>query len=776
MLTSSAIAGGSQLWRIPSVRPQRPRLGLLPDGVAGGRTVGMVRRLFRSDDTFRGYFLPALALAEEQLTQGKAGEVLLLASCWVATGEDRFASAAADRLLNGEITHTPTASYYSNVWEYALAYDWLYHHPLMTEEHRLHIERRIADALAMELEESDGNYPCVWHGRTQLANNILIAALALSLDERSVDFQRRAMSHYAEALRALAITQGWPEGPNYWIHNRAFPFALAADCFMTATGEEALGGLDVRETIRQAAYWQLYILQPDSRFVRLGDCWNGGLARGPGLWQPVQDYYARIARDPGLVAAADYFRTLCGKHYHPGRYGWSAVLAYDPALSMPADYDRSRPAQFLNENLPLSRLFGRRHLGEAYFVERWGDPDAAWVSFKAGDILAHHGHYDQGSFTIHRGSPLAVHSGAYGGYFGAYRLGYFVQTVSKNSILIHAPGEYGRWAREAGCFDQVTGGQRVVMPTGCRIHSVNDWLRELHRGRHYAAGEITAFASEPASFDYIAADITAAYNSTIYAEPGNTAKVSSVVRKLAFLRGPCAVIVGDRVVTTDPRFVTRWLLHTPAKPETERESRAAGESDDNGIFTTHLRWLTMEFQKGKLFHQVLLPEHPMIRKIGGPDYRGYVDREGGGENLRMESVKGEEPPECGVWRTEVIDPVERTEHVFANVLWPRLAADISPAPARLLASDPAALIVAVADWAVVFGFGDAIGGGISYHAPNGITHHLVADLPARSGWRIEHDAGGEHRLASEDGVLSFAAPAGPIRLTPTAPRGGDGHQ
>jgi len=778
------VASGSQLWDLPKVREGHPRLGLVAEGseLAGRawgqpRTVSYVRDLYQHDATFRSYLQPALDHAEEHLEKGEAIGLLIAAAGWVATGDDRYGSAAIERLVSGEISQTPTGSYYSNVWEYGLAYDWLYHHPKMTEERQRAIEERIVAALLIEFNELDGNYPCVWHGRTQLANNTLIAALSLSLHPRSGELQQRAMVHFADAMRALAMTQGWPEGPSYWIYNRAFPFGLAADCFITATGWDRIGGIDIREAIRQAAYWQLYTLAPDTTFVRLGDCWDGGLARGPGLWQPAQDYYARLAADPGVVAAADYFRALSGAHYHAGRYGWSVVLAYDPRLPMPAEYDPKQPAAYLNARLPRSRVFGRHSLGEVYFIERWGDPNATWISFKAGDLLAHHGHYDQGSFTIHRGSPLAVHSGSYGDYFGRYRLGYFVQTVAVNSLLVHAPGEFSNWCRNGGYFEEITGGQRVVMPTGCRIHSVNDWLRNQHAGWHYEAGDILASESAPDSFDYIAADITAAYNSTRYAEPGNVAKVSSVLRKLAYLRRPNAVVVLDRVVTTDPGYSTRWLLHTPGRPETDHERQVEGERED-GILTTDDRWLRMEFEKGQLFHQVLLPEQVEMLKVGGPHYRGYVHRSGGGENLVMASERGQEPARYGRWRTEVVASAPGQEHIFLNVLWPRSAGEQAPEAARLLPTDPPMPAVSAGEWAVVFAMRGELSddGPISYQAQPGTTDHLIADLPARSGWRVEAGQTCQLLFASEDGVLSFSAGPGPVRLIPSPPRGGRGHQ
>jgi len=770
------------------MRADRPRLGFRPDApglrVSAAdaqaeeapqvRTFGFVRRLFQEDETFRTYFLPALEAAERELQESPA-DPLLHAACWVATGQEQFADASVRALEEAELTATAQSSYYSEVWRFALAYDWLFSHPRMSEDGKRRIEARIADVLESELSDLDGDYSVVWHGRTQLANNSLVAALALSLDARAEQLQRRALAHYADAVRALELAEGWPEGTSYWIHNRAFPFGLAADCFITATGQTVIDGMQVTEGLRRAGLWQFYSLQPNLSFVRYGDCWDDGLIAGPGLWQPVADYYARLTRDPALVAAADHFRSHSRRRYHSGRYGWSAVLTYDPAIPMPGSYDSRCPEAYLNARLSHSQVMGRHTLGEAFLTDGWGNPDATWISFKAGDVMAHHGHYDQGSFTIYAGAPLAVHSGDYVDYFGAYRLGYFVQTVAVNSLLVQSPGEFGSFSRRAGNFDQVTGGQRVVMPTGSHMVSVNDWLRNLHAGRHYAAGEIVAFESLPDEYDYLAADLTRAYNSTLYAEPGNEAKVSAVTRKLAYLRQPRAVVILDRVVTADPSYQVQWLVHTPARPETASESQVAGQPDD-GIAATSDRWLRVEHGKGQLFQQCLLPAEASILKIGGPSHRHYVETADGAINLEPSGRRREEPKDYGMWRVQVNSPGQRQEHLFLNVLWPRLRGDAKPEPAHLVSCAGGVVVVQVADWLVVFAVEGELRSPVTYQAPAGASKHLIVDLPARSTWSIAGQGESAARPASVEGVLRLEGPPEAVALTLLPGRSKGGHQ
>ena len=769
---------------LPAVRPDHPRLGFEPRGAEGAGAFDTVRRLFREHEAFRSYLLPTVERATADIENANSDEPLrggphTYAACWVATGEDRFAEAGIARLLEGRITLTATSSYYSNAWYFALAYDWLYHHPAMTAGKRERIEERIAAALWEELVELDGSYPAVWHGRNQLTNNTLVAALSLSVHPDREELQRRAMLHFADAARALAMSEGWPEGPSYWINNRAFPYGLAAHCFITATGTDRIGGVGLREMIRRTAYWHVYATRPDGRLASFGDAHPTGPARRAGQWVPVQEYYAKICRDPVVAASADYWRSLGESDNRRRRQGWATILSYDPEIPMPPGYDPARAADYLNERLPRAEVFGRDAMGQVFLVERWGDPDATWISFKAGDVLAHHGHYDQGNFTIFRGSPLAVQSGYYqpgdNDYVGPYHLGYYIQTIAANSLLVQAPGEFSNSARENGYFDEVTGGQRVIIPTGVDLTSVNDWRRNQHAGAHYEAGDILSFESAPGRFDYVAADITHAYNSTRYAEPGNPAKVSSVVRKLIYLREPKAVVVLDRVVTTDPKYPARWLLHTPAKPKTTVERYVAGTSPDDGIVATDNRWLETAFERGRLFHQVLLPASGPIRKIGGPTYHHYVELSSGGTNLEPEEKSESVPPSYGVWRTEVTGRHTDQDHLFVNVLWPRLADQEAPSPAALVEMRDPGLAVVVGDWVVVAAREGQFLPPIEYQSPRQVRQHLVVDLPPRSRWQIETAEGVREALASDEGVLSFEASSAFIRLDLAPPRNGVGH-
>jgi hypothetical protein len=661
-----------------------PRLVFVPEG-AGlkfGRPFARPRQLFAADPTFQAIFKKALVLPEKQQNP------VMLAACWVVSGEERFAREAILRITSEQLKQS-SEPYYSAIWQHALAFDWLYRHPSMTPEVRAKAIATIAWRLERELDELDGDGLAMWHGRTQQANNSMIAALAIG-DERP-ELLDRAAAHYLEALRALQFSEGWPEGASYWIYNRAGPFALAADCVMTALQRDRLHGLPIRDIMRTIGYWQLYQFAPNGVFEPFGDS-SGSLRLGDtGWWELTTDHYAKLSGDPGLMAGADYLRNRSPTPYGRRPYYWQMALTYEPTTRPTDAYDPAQPEIWMRRHLPRTMLFGRRSCGLAFFRGDWGDPDELFACFKAGDLLAHHDHYDCGTFTIQYGAPLVVHAGSYhGDYFGQHRLGYLIQTVSKNSLLILAPGEKtANLARfEKLGYSSLAGGQRVIRPTGFYCLSVDHFRAQLNAESHLERADITAFTGAPDSFDYIAADITAAYNSTRWAETGSVAKVSLVTRQWLYLRPEKAFVIHDRVDTTDAAFLPKFVLQSPVKPASATERLLAGNSPDDGILETTDATLVTTYRRGRLTRRSLLPAATRTLKIGGTNFHWYVEEDGSqsdgfdGVNL----VQGHGAPHRpistrpGQWRTET-EPLAPTRTTrFLNVLLPRLADDAAPLP------------------------------------------------------------------------------------------------
>ncbi|MCC7496330.1 MAG: hypothetical protein IT160_02055 [Bryobacterales bacterium] len=750
-----------------AVATDHPRLVFRNHAARGfGRTIEYVRSLDRNDPTFHAIFARAL---DQQPTRYQ--HPALFAACWVVTGKDEYAQTAIEWLLNGKITRSGSGSY-SDVWSYALAYDWLFNHPAMTPDRRNQIEQRIIERLESELAQLEETYMAMWHGRNQAANGAMVAALAVAGLPGQKANLRRAAAHYGEALRALQLTEGWPEGASYWIYNRAGPYALAADCVITALGRDHFEGISIREVMRKVGLWSVYQLTPAGFFEPYGDS-QGSLVPGEtGWWEITADYFARISGDPAVMAGADYIRNRAATPYGRRPYQWWAAISYDPAPRPSAGYDAARPELWMRAHMPQSMLFGRASLGITFLRGAWGDPDELYATFKAGDMLAHHDHYDTGAFAIQYGGLLAPRTGLYGpgGYDGTYRLGYTIQTVSSNSLLVFAPGETSAALRavKGAHWDALSGGQRVIRPTGFDCVGLAHYRSLLESGPHLKRATMLAYDSVPEHFDYLAADITAAYNSTHWAEPGSAAKVSLVTRQFLYLRPERAFVIYDRVETTKPEYTTAFLLHSLAKPEGGQEQLVAGSSPEDGILLTSARRFTTGQERGVLTHVVLLPSQSRAVKIGGPNFNNYVEEDGdeadgfNGVNLPAPGTdRVRNGAQAGLWRIQ-IEPSSRTATVrFLNVLLPRLkTAQDALLPVELLKSTTGAHAARIGTTVVVFAHDNVELSQAKVEIPVPASIILAGAKPLAT-YRL----GSRKVQADREGVAAAQVPAGSLSIT-----------
>lgn len=745
----------------PGLQSVHPRLIFRDPATPGpGRTFAEVRRLWRDDHTFQTIFAKALTIVPDKQ------EPVANAACWIVTGDDKYAAAAINT-MQSKVLSRSGEPYYSELWSYALAYDWLFAHPLMTPKIREDIETKIMARLKTELDDLDGLEMALWHGRNQAANGVMIAALAVGDLPEQNQTLRRATAHYLVSLRALQLTGGWPEGASYWIYNRAGPYARAADCVMTATGRDTLDGVDLRAVMQRIGYWSLYQFAPNGVFEPYGDS-AGSINLGEtGWWELSLDHFARLSRDSGLAAGADYVRNRSPNAYGKRPYYWNIVITYDPTIRPGHDYDPIQPEIWMRGHLPQAMLFGRNSLGTAFFRGAWGDPQELYASFKAGDLLAHHDHYDVGTFTIQRGGELAAHSGYYAEYTAPHRLGYYLQTVAANSILVLAPGETSgylrtKWPDRAS----LAGGQRVIRPTGFDCLNLDHFRDQLDAGPHLRRAEILAWRSEPELLDYIAADITAAYNSTRWSEPGQTAKVSRVTRQFLFLRPEEAFVVFDRVDTTDTRFLPKILLHTRRKPLSASETLLKGVAT-NGIMATTDHLLMIESGEGRLSQHVLLPVQMRALKIGGADYCFYAECDGdqsrGFHGRNLTEGAGRKPGSYGAdgWRVEIEPVLPRQDNRFLQVLLPRLATDRRPLPAvQLLKTDTPVIALTVDHTTVIF---SRDGLPLQHAAFYTTTKGRCLLLDAQRGGT--YSVNGTSVTADQEGILiAEAVPAGEVTL------------
>jgi hypothetical protein len=199
--------------------------------------------------------------------------------------------------------------------------------------------------------------------------------------------------------------------------------------------------------------------------------------------------------------------------------------------------------------------------GHVFLRSGW-DESATYISFNAGDHFARNQFFDAGNLTIWRGGDLAVRSGVFSGQ-DDHTANYYGRTVAANSLLICDLSEN---------FDDILpNAERDVWLNDCGQRStapgsptaINSYFLAENRSL-YETGTILRFAVE-GSMNYFRADLTAAYNSSVYTTPGNSPKVREVMREFVYLR-PGTLIVHDRVSPTNPNAVIFSLIHANNPP------------------------------------------------------------------------------------------------------------------------------------------------------------------------------------------------------------------
>lgn len=604
-----------------------------------------------------------------------------LTSCWLSTGDAATAEKIIHGLRSGYMQVARNNENYGNVWQYAFAYDFIHLYPGLKEDDRLAIEDRIRSALRHALLLLEGNSLSLWHGRTTLSSIAWLAAVVL--DPTNPDdllLITQAQAHFLETLKAVAMTEAWPEGYNYWINNRGFLFTLAANAYLNGV-EDPQNRQQMIETLRRVGYWHIYNTRPDNRAHGLGD--EGPRVDLKDETRRVIDLITQATEDPALAAYSRYLGELYGYASYYQGYRWGFLLFNDPTIT-PLPQPTRKTLSFARDYLPGAALFGKNAMNTAYFRSGWS-PQDTFISFRAGDSFTHHGHYDAGHFTLFKGAPLASNSGTYGRFFSEHRLNYYLRTVAKNSLLVVRPEEKvkpNRFFKE----NVAGGGQRITLPTGSAIRSTGQWADQLHNGLHLEGGQLLAYAGNDSRYHYIAADLTAAYNNTQYDDNGQNGKVTEATRELLYLVNTDQLIIHDKLVSTDPDYAKKWLLHTINRPRLA-DTRLLAGTEQNGILQSGARQLRIANGPGRLRVDTLYPRESITRLIGGPDYQYYVETDGDDSQLdgrnMVEGVNRKPWFEDALWRVEIQPAKPRSEDHFLTVLTPSLGEFKEVDPERL---------------------------------------------------------------------------------------------
>ncbi|MBI5502485.1 MAG: MYXO-CTERM sorting domain-containing protein [Deltaproteobacteria bacterium] len=302
--------------------------------------------------------------------------------------------------------------------------------------------------------------------------------------------------------------------------------------------------------------------------------------------------------------------------------------------------------------------------------------------------MSAHQHDEAGSFQIFRRAILTGPGGAYDAYNSDHWQNYYSQhSVHANTLAIVQPGGFFPTLQSLAdpSANVNDGGQRVLgLDLSGSTHQVPDldaYRAKKDGGPLYETGTMETF-THAACYDYVACDVTAAYDSPGFATNGNTAKVVEVSRQFVFLP-PDVLLIFDRVESTDPSYRKRFLLHVPGTLELGTPRYVVRNGG------------------GVLLARTLLPAAPAVDVIDGfrVDGEPHPPTAGGAES--------------GGTRLEISPPAESARDYFLHVFRATEPADLTWPDA--VVSDSASQVQVVVNLGsreatVVFRKGDELGG------------------------------------------------------------------
>lgn len=487
---------------------------------------------------------------------------------------------------------------------------------------------------------------------------------------------------------------------------------------------------------RFVPYHWIYMRRPDGRMMTQGDDF---------VWTPKLPEILTSAYYHDGYILADYLKdewdfSILKHATHPMDQLF-VLLWRDPDLE-PWD---------LNE-LPTTRYFG---FPFGWMVARTGwDEDAVIASMQVNVYnFLNHQHQDAGAFQIWYKGVLAADTGLYsgtgGGYVGAHNVNYYKRTIAHNSLLVYDPSEEFT-TRGFQEIEKVNdGGQRL--PNGwVSARELDDFL-----AKDYKTGDVLGWWLGPdpqrPEVSYLKGDITQAYSR----------KVSQVRRSFVFLDFdntdvPAALVVFDRVVSTNPSFRKYWLLHSVEEPLVDGAV--------TNITLTQNQW------SGRLVNTTLLPaaDNFQIEKVGGPTQKHWVFGQSFESYPRPRGRRQDDTVyEDADWRIQLSPVADSAEDLFLNAM---LVTDReNDRLATVVGIDQEDRVGAlIADRAVLFSRNtEASDGSVTFTLPGSKGYRiLVADL-AEGIWQVRRN--GEVYLAglpvpAGAGVLFFEGPAGNYEL------------
>lgn len=566
------------------------------------------------------------------------------------------------KAVDGLIEYLSTVSYSasgslelarSGIVQYiAKVYDWCYN--LLDDEKKSFLMKKSL-AMAAKLE-------CGWpaiqenaftsgHGH-ESSIQVDMMSLAVATYEDYPDIWNVTAGRYFSEF--IPINRFWHkqsifQGDGDAYGKSRFGYETKGNLILYSLGLENL----VPEEERLMAYNQIYRRRPDGVFMKDGDTYDKSLVSGAYYVGEMGPLFSTSVRYNDPYLKYEMYKMKKNGIEDAGESEGNTIVEFliynDPSLD-PESYD----------SLPLTMYGGEGHnmLTARTGWDEGMDSNTMIVSMKGGGrYRGDHQHLDAGTFTIYYKGLLALDAGEYQGlpfydengkyvtntHFGSdHQKDYMQRTIAHNCILVYDPDEVMPGSRPGGTND---GGQvkaRNIGENDSKTYeeaTSDDRIHATRIGVDYGPD-----MNEPA-YSYIKTDITNAY----------CEKMKNYERTMLFFNFfddvyPGALIVLDKVESSNPEFKKTWLLHSQEEPEIIGNSQIIKRTEFG--------------YNGRLINNTLLPqaEDLNVEKIGGEGKEYWVD----GKNATAVTViKGDE---SGKWRIEVSPKTKKDKDYFLNVI------------------------------------------------------------------------------------------------------------
>ncbi|SFB14480.1 Chitinase A, N-terminal domain [Cohnella sp. OV330] len=677
---------------------------------------------------------------------------------YLVQGDEAQGERAVSMIKNflGTVDFTPAEQYHQvgdTLNAAAIVYDWCY--DLMDDVERSFVIAKMK-ALATDLEMGyppPSSVPAVesHYSEDQLLKNLLAAGVAVYDEDPGHEIYNNAavllMNQYVPVRNFWYESGMHHQGDSYGMQGRYEP-ELWAQLIMRKMGAADIFSEKQGDVLMRA----IYTRRPDGQLIRDGDSYQDIYTPDNKTWK-----YEKEAMLASYLYDNPYVHDMFEGEYVPG--------TIDPVAEML--FVKPDQATSPASELPLTKYFGSP-MGSMVARTGWDDPTA--IDKNSSSVVAemkiggywfgNHQHLDMGSFQLYYQGSLALDSGMYEGlpaagaksesYLSAYDRNYYKRTIAHNSMLVYDPAETPVYRGQSLAND---GGQRWANDSGAYAEA---WSLEDLAGKDYARAKVTGQAygggSDPLApeYSYIKGDLTQAYSD----------KVSQFDRSMMFLNlkdadHPAAMVVFDKVVSSNPNFKKTWLLHTEEEPTVD------------GTVTTVTR--SGNGYSGKLVNETLLPlaDNVSIEKVGGP---GHEFETNGTNYPRIPSTPAHlNTIEAGAWRVEVSPAASAETDYFLNVMQVMDDGETTVLPSQRLDAD-LMTGVQIADRAVWFSkSGHRLNESVtlSVYGSQADMSVTIADMHAGK-WKISMPGQTDRTgvVSEEGGVLAFSAPAGTYTLTP----------